>query len=329
VKVLVTGGAGYIGSHTSQKLLEKGYEVVVLDNLTSGFKRLVPKEAAFYEGDIRNLEFVREIISNEKIEGVVHFAALKNVNQSIKEPLLYYDNNFVGSLRMIEAAIEKRVPYFVFSSTAAVYADPGKEPVHEKSVVAPITPYGKSKLMIEYALQDVSQTKKMKAISLRYFNVAGASEDGRRGEADPYATNLIKVASQVATGKKPFLEIFGNDFPTSDGTGVRDYIHVEDLADLHVEALGYMQKGGESDTFNCGYGHGYSVKDVINTMQSVSNNQFKYKESPRRDGDLAQVVADSSKVQKAFGWKPKHDDLKKICGSSYNWEVLLKEWGNA
>jgi UDP-glucose 4-epimerase len=320
VKVLVTGGAGYIGSHTAQKLLDADYEVVALDNLTNGYTHLLSPHVEFINGDTRDVGLLTQIFKDKKIEAVIHFAALKNVSESILNPIEYYDNNYVGSLRLIEQTCRQQVPYFIFSSTAAVYKDPGKNLVNEKSPVAPITPYGKSKLMVEDLLLDLP---KLNSISLRYFNVAGACSQGQRGEVNLAPSTLIKIVSECAVGKRDSLQIHGTDFDTIDGTGVRDYIHVEDLADLHVESLKHLQKGGKSQTLNCGYSSGYSVREVIKTMEDVCGKKLKVIESPRRKGDLAQVVADTSLIQKTFGWKPRFNSLHEICKSSYNWELQL------
>jgi UDP-glucose 4-epimerase len=320
VKVLVTGGAGYIGSHTAQKLLEADYEVVALDNLTNGYQKLLSPEVEFIEGDTRDVELLTRIFKSKKIEAVIHFAALKNVSESILNPIEYYDNNYVGSLRLIEQACRHQVPNFIFSSTAAVYKDPGLQLVDEKSAVAPITPYGKSKLMVEVLLKELPQ---LNSISLRYFNVAGACSKGQRGEVNLAPSTLIKIVSECAVGKRDSVQIYGNDFNTVDGTGVRDYIHVEDLADLHVESLKYLQQGGKTQTFNCGYSSGYSVREVLKTVEEVCGKKLNVIESPRRKGDLAQVVADTTLIQKTLHWKPRFNSLQEICKSSYHWELQL------
>lgn len=321
MKVLVTGGAGYIGSHATASLIESGYQVVILDNLSRGFKNLIHPKANFVEGDVRDTELVARVIREYQVRGIIHFAAFIKVDESLQLPDLYYDNNFGGTLSVLSACVKEKVPHFVFSSTAAVYKDPGKELVTEQSATGPVTPYGASKLMSEEAIQDISVSSGLRYMVLRYFNVAGASASLERGQYGKNASALIKRVAQVASGQIPFLSIFGNDYPTKDGTAVRDFIHVEDLADLHVEALKALEKGASSEIVNCGYGHGFSVRDVIQTMKKLSGNDFQIREEARRPGDLAQVVASNEKIKKLFKWQPRRDNLELICRSAYEWEL--------
>lgn len=321
MKVLVTGGAGYIGSHTAQKLIEAGFEVAVLDDLSTGFKEAIPAKAQFIQGDVTNLEFVTNVLKSQKIEAVIHFAAKLIVPESVEKPLLYYKNNTSGVMTMVEAMKSAGVRKIVFSSTAAVYGDASTDGlVNEETPTAPLNPYGHSKLMSEQILKDADPAYGISSVRLRYFNVAGASLDGKNGQRTANATHLIKVSSEAACGKRAQVGVFGTDYPTSDGTGVRDYIHVEDLADLHVLALKYLNDGGASDVFNCGYGEGFSVKQVIETIKKVSSVDFKVVEEPRRAGDAATLVADSRKVRKTFQWSPQRNNLELICKSAFEWE---------
>lgn len=321
MKVLVTGGAGYIGSHTAQKLIEAGFDVVVLDDLSTGFKEAVPAKAHFIQGDVTDLEVVTGVLKNQKIEAVIHFAAKLIVPESVEKPLLYYKNNTTGVMTMVEAMRASGVDKIVFSSTAAVYGDASTDGlVNEETPTAPLNPYGHSKLMSEQILKDAGTAYGISSVRLRYFNVAGASVDGANGQRTANATHLIKVSSEAACGKRSQVGVFGTDYPTTDGTGVRDYIHVEDLADLHVLALKYLNEGGTSDVFNCGYGEGFSVKQVIETVKKVSGVDFKVLEEPRRAGDAATLVADSRKVRKAFQWAPQRNNLELICRTAFEWE---------
>ena len=321
MNVLVTGGAGYIGSHTTKKLLEAGYGVVVLDNLTAGFLEAVPAGADFVMGDIRDKALVSRVMKDKNIHGVVHFAAKLIVPESLENPLDYYENNTLGVLMLAQACLENQIKSVVFSSTAAVYGDANtSELIAETSATGPLNPYGQSKLMSEKILRDCEAPYGLKSVCLRYFNVAWASVDGTNGQRTKNATHLIKVASEAACGLRKSVGVFGTDYPTADGTGVRDYIHVEDLADLHVLALKYLEGGGRSEIFNCGYGRGFSVRQVLETVRKVSGQNFAVVEMSRRPGDAAALVADSSKIRKAFGWVPKRDQLDEICQTAYNWE---------
>lgn len=321
MQVLVTGGAGYIGSHTVQKLLDAGYGVVVYDNITTGFREAIPAGAELVMGDVRDKLMLSRVMKDKKISAVVHFAAKLIVPESVEKPLDYYENNTAGVLTLAQACLENDVKKVVFSSTAAVYGDASVSGlITEASPTGPLNPYGQSKLMSESILRDCEKPHGLKSVCLRYFNVAGAAVSGNNGQRTKNATHLIKVASEAACGKRESVGIFGTDYPTPDGTGVRDYIHVEDLAELHVLALKYLSDGGDSQIFNCGYGRGFSVREVIDTVRKVSGVNFKVIEQPRRAGDAAQLVADSSKIRKAFSWTPKYDNLELICQTAYNWE---------
>jgi UDP-glucose 4-epimerase len=323
MKILVTGGAGYIGSHASHQLVEAGHEVTVLDNLYSGFEWAVPKEAQFFRGDVGDLELVKKILTSRNIEAVMHFAAHIEVPESVSNPMKYYGNNTSKAQFFIQTAYELGVKKLIFSSTAAVYGNAKTAQVSEKSEVAPINPYGRSKWMTEMVLEDLAHSSEFKYIALRYFNVAGARLDGRVGQSTPRATHLIKTAAECAVGKREKMFIYGTDYETPDGTGVRDYIHVEDLVGAHLLALNDLSK--TSNVFNCGYGHGFSVRQVIEMMKKVSGVNFKVEEGPRRAGDSSMVVADASKIQKALGWKPRYDNLETICRTAFEWEKQLSK----
>lgn len=326
MRVLVTGGAGYIGSHTVQKLLKRGHEVTVYDNLTTGFRRSVPREANFVMGDVRDPIMLGRVLKDKKIEAVIHFAAKLIVPESILQPIDYFENNTQGVVSLVKACIAQGVKSIVFSSTAAVYGNSvGDGLVTENSPTEPINPYGSSKLMSEKILGDCELAYGIRSVILRYFNVAGAALDGSNGQCTKEATHLVKVAAETAVGKRTQMSIFGTDYPTPDRTCVRDYIHVEDLADLHVLALSYLEKGNGGTIFNCGYGHGFSVREVLETMKTVSEKEFTVEEKPRREGDPASIVADSTKVRKAFDWTPKYDDLALICRTALDWERKLAQ----
>lgn len=324
MKVLVTGGAGYIGSHTAQALLGAGHQVMVMDNITTGFREAVPVGVELIQGDVRNGALLAEVLKKNSVDAIIHFAAKLIVPESLEKPIEYYENNTMGVLSLVQACVASNVKKVVFSSTAAVYGDVSTNALlTERTPTAPLNPYGSSKLMSEQILRDCEAPHGLRSVCLRYFNVAGAAEDGKNGQRTANATHLIKVASQAACGKRASVGIFGTDYPTPDGTGVRDYIHVEDLADLHVLALKYLNEGGKSEIFNCGYGHGFSVREVIDTVKKVSGVDFKVEEQPRRAGDAATLVADSSKVRKAFNWTPQRDNLELICKTAYEWEKKL------
>jgi len=321
--VLVTGGAGYIGSHMVLRLADAGETVVVLDNLTTGFDWAIDHRASFVQGNAGDMELVGRIVAEHKVDAIIHFAGSIVVPESVSDPLKYYANNTATSRNLIEAAVKGGVKHFIFSSTAAVYGNAGLEPVAETSRLMPESPYGRSKLMTELMLADVAAAHPLTYGVLRYFNVAGADPKRRSGQSSPTATHLIKVASQAALGQRPQMGIFGTDFPTPDGTGVRDYIHVTDLVEAHALLLDYLRGGGASATMNCGYGRGFSVRDVVRTVKDVSGVDFKVVEEPRRAGDPASIVARAEKVRQLLGWKPAHDDLKEIVDAALTWERYL------
>lgn len=325
--VLVTGGAGYIGSHMVHALVDEGRDVVVLDNLSTGARALVADRAVFVEGDVADRSTVRELLHKYNVDSIVHFAGSIVVPDSVADPLGYYRNNVVASHSLISSAIDKGVRNFIFSSTATVYASFSSDPLSEDLPTGPISPYGRSKLITEWMLEDTARAHDFRYAILRYFNVAGADPKGRTGQTSPRATHLIKRASQVALGRLPHLDIFGTDYPTADGTGVRDYIHVSDLVAAHVLALDYLREGGASSTMNCGYGHGSSVREVIASVERVTGRPLPVKESPRRAGDPPWLVADAAKIKKVLGWTPRHDDLDEIVRTAYRWEQKLNSSG--
>ncbi|MBP7433205.1 UDP-glucose 4-epimerase GalE [bacterium] len=327
MKILVTGGAGYIGSHVVKLLGERGSdEIVVLDNLSTG-----RTEAVLFGRlevmDLSEFEKVDQFIKKEKFDAVIHFAAKIVVPESVANPLLYYRNNTVNTINLINSCVKYGVGMFIFSSTAAVYGEPEDGIVNENSLLSPISPYGTSKLMSEFVIKDTAFAHpEFKYVILRYFNVAGADPDGLIGQNFPDATHLIKVACQTALGMRESLSVFGTDFNTPDGTGVRDYIHVTDLASAHLAALDHLENGGNSDIYNCGYGKGTSVLEVIRSVRKVSDKDFPVQNSPRRAGDPAKLIADNSKILKELNWVPKFQDLNLICRTAYNWEEnILKK----
>ncbi|MDR3473069.1 MAG: UDP-glucose 4-epimerase GalE [Devosia sp.] len=322
--VLVTGGAGYIGSHMVLKLCDAGEDVVVLDNLTTGFDWAVDHRARLLQGNAGDMEMVVDIVRDLNVTEIVHFAGSIVVPESVVNPLKYYANNTATSRNLIEAAVKGGVKHMVFSSTAAVYGMTGLEPVGEDAELKPMSPYGRSKLMTEMMLADVAAAHRLTYGALRYFNVAGADPMRRSGQSSPTATHLIKVACQAALGQRPFMEIFGTDYPTPDGTCVRDYIHVTDLVEAHALLLAYLRSGGASTTLNCGYGQGYSVRQVVDMVHKVSGVDFSVKEAPRRAGDPPAIVAGADKVRSLLGWQPAHDDLEEIVASAYAWEQYLR-----
>lgn len=321
--VLVTGGAGYIGSHAVLALQDAGCRVVVLDNLSTGVKANLSREATFVEGDVADASLVGEVMGDHDVGAVMHFAASLIVPESVSQPLAYYRNNVAGSLCLIEACVAQGIAGFVFSSTAAVYGAPETNPVTEAAPVAPINPYGASKLMVEGILRDTQAAHGLNVGILRYFNVAGADPEGRTGQSTAAATHLIKVAAETALGKRASIEIYGDDYPTADGTGVRDYIHVSDLVDAHIRILGRMLGGGEGGVYNCGYGTGFSVKQVIAAVERVTGEPLTVKIAPRRAGDPPEIVADSTRFREEFAWTPKYDDLDLIVETALAWEKRL------
>ncbi len=321
--VLVTGGAGYIGSHMVLKLADSGEDVVVLDNLVTGFDWAIDGRARFEQGNAGDIDLVLRLIEKYGIREIIHFAGSIVVPESVSNPLKYYANNTATSRNLIEAAVKGAVRHFIFSSTAAVYGMTGLAPVVEDTPLNPMSPYGRSKLMTEWMLADVAAAHPMTYGVLRYFNVAGADPGKRSGQSTPEATHLIKVACQVALGQREKMDIFGTDYETPDGTGVRDYIHVTDLIAAHALLLGHLRKGGQSTTLNCAYGQGYSVREVVDTVRSVSGVNLRADESPRRAGDPASITATGQKVRQLLGWTPEHDDLEEIVATAYAWERHL------
>jgi UDP-glucose 4-epimerase len=318
--ILVTGGAGYIGSHTVLAFLDEGEIPVVLDDLSTGNRAAVPSDVPLVVGDVGDQELVSRTIKSYGIDAILHFAAKIVVSDSVADPLGYYLSNTVKTRALLEAAVKSKVRHFVFSSTAAVYGNPILTPVSEEAAPAPISPYGNSKLMSEHMLRDTSAAHDLRYVTLRYFNVAGADPKGRAGQSTPGATHLIKVAMETALGQRPHMSVFGDDYPTPDGTCVRDYVHVSDLARAHLTALKHLQTGGESRTLNCGYGRGYSVKEVIDTVKRVARRDFEVRHAPRRAGDAAAVVAKSEQLMK-LGWRPELDDLQVIIQHALSWET--------
>jgi UDP-glucose 4-epimerase len=320
--ILVTGGAGYIGSHMVYALVDAGEPVVVLDNLSTGFDWAIPKQAQLVVGETGDQALVSSLIKH-KIEAIIHFAASIVVPESVAEPLRYYRNNTVNSRALIECAVQGGVKHFVFSSTAAVYGEPDHSPVSEDDRLMPMSPYGSSKLMTEIMLRDASAAHGLKHVILRYFNVAGADPQARTGQSTKGATHLIKTAVETALGRRTGMSVFGTDYPTPDGTCMRDYIHVTDLVRAHSDALTYLRGGGASVTMNCGYGRGFSVLEVIDTVKRVSGVDFKVDLAPRRPGDPAQIVARSDKARQTLGWQPQLDDLGTIVQHALAWERKL------
>ena len=322
--ILVSGGAGYIGSHMVLELLDRGEKVVVLDDLSTGFWRAVPPEAVFVQGDIGDQELVGRVIAEHAVSEIAHFAARIVVPESVHDPLGYYHNNTVKTRALLESAVRGGVKRIIFSSTAAVYGEPALSPVPEEIALHPINPYGRSKLMSEWMLQDAAKAHSLSYVVLRYFNVAGADPKGRSGQSSANATHLIKVASQAALGQRDGLTIFGSDYATPDGTCIRDYIHVTDLARAHLAALDHLREGGASLTLNCGYGRGYSVREVVEVVKQVSGVDFPVTIAERRAGDPASLVARADRIRAELGWTPAHDDLAQIVRDALAWEEALK-----
>ena len=321
--VLVTGGAGYIGSHMVYELLDRGERVVVLDNLSSGHRWAVPEAVPFVVGETGDQTLVARLTQEHGVNAVIHFAASIVVPDSVRDPLGYYRNNTVNSRALIECAINSGIRHFIFSSTAAVYGNPSADSVDESQPTVPINPYGWSKLMTEIMLRDAGRAHGLEHVIFRYFNVAGADPQRRTGQSTPAATHLIKVAAETVLGLRPNLEVFGTDYPTPDGTCIRDYIHVSDLVRAHSDALQHLRSGRPSLTLNCGYGRGFSVLDVIETMKRVSGVDFKVENAPRRVGDSAHLIAATERVRAALGWQPRFDDLSTILTHALTWEREL------
>lgn len=326
IPVLVTGGAGYIGSHAVLALRDAGWPVAVIDNLVTGFRFAVPDDVPFYEGDIADPALVARIVAEQGIRAIMHFAGSVVVPESVADPLKYYDNNTAKTRSLIGSAVAAGVPHFIFSSTAATYGTPEVERVTEQTPQAPINPYGWSKLMSERMLADVSAAHPINHCALRYFNVAGADPHGRTGQSTAGATHLIKVAVEAALGKRDHVAVFGTDFDTPDGTGVRDYIHVSDLAAAHVLALeALIEQPERSLTMNCGYGRGFSVMEVLDAVDRVTNRVIERRLEPRRAGDPGQLISDPSLIRATLPWQPRHDDLDTIVTHALQWERRLAE----
>lgn len=326
--ILVTGGAGYIGSHVVKLLGEAGHNVVVYDNLSTGFPQAVTS-GTLVEGDLEDTAKLDRVFAENNFDGVMHFAGSIVVPESVENPLKYYSNNTLNSLNLIKMCEKHGVENFIFSSTAAVYGILPEGKAVEDTPKKPINPYGESKLMTELMLKDTAAaSEKFNYVALRYFNVSGADPDGKIGQAFPGATHLIKVNCEAATGKRDKTYIFGTDFETHDGTGVRDYIHVVDLAQAHLDALEFLFKEKRSEVFNCGYGHGFSVREVVNAVKEVTGVNYTVEEAPRRAGDPAELISVADKIKKTIGWQPKYDDLAFIIKTAYEWEKseTLGEW---
>lgn len=321
--VLVTGGAGYIGSHMVLALIDAGQQVVVVDNLSTGFRSAVPADVTLVTGDFGDQDLMERVIAQHGIDAIAHFAARIVVPESVIDPLGYYSNNTAKARNLIESAVRGGVHHFIFSSTAAVYGETDTDRVTEDRAPAPVSPYGRSKLMVEWILEDAGRAHDLSTVVLRYFNVAGADPQGRAGQSTRDATHLIKVAVQAALGRRQQLEIFGSDYPTPDGTCLRDYIQVSDLAQAHMDALRHLRAGGASLTCNVGYARGYSVREVVDVVKQVSGVDFTVKMSERRAGDPAAIVASNDRIRTALGWVPRHDDLAGIVAQALAWERRL------
>ena len=328
MSVLVTGGAGYIGSHMALELLGADEAVVVLDNLSTGLAWAVPKSATLVVGDVGDQHLVQRVVESHGVTSIIHFAGSIVVPDSVADPLGYYLNNTVKSRALIEVAVKSGIHHFIFSSTAAVYGMTGDTPVTEDAPLAPMSPYGSSKRITEIMLADTARAHDLRYVALRYFNVAGADPNGRSGQSTPRATHLVKVACETALGKRSRMQVFGTDYPTPDGTCLRDYIHVTDLARAHMAALRYLRAGGESDIFNCGYGRGFSVLEVIDAVKRAAGRDFEVRMSERRPGDPARVVAASQRIRKVLGWVPEHDTLDAIVRDALSWEERLSSLQN-
>lgn len=319
MSILVCGGAGYIGSHAVYQLIGKGEEVVIVDNLQTGHKDALHPKAKFYEGDIRNAEILDKIFTENRIEAVIHFAANSLVGESMEKPLIYFNNNVYGMQMLLEAMKRHRVDKIVFSSTAAVYGEPRRIPIMESDDTIPTNAYGETKLTMEKMMKWVSRADRIRYVSLRYFNAAGAVPDGSIGEDHHPETHLIPLILQVPLGKRDCITVYGDDYDTPDGTCLRDYIHVIDLADAHVLALDYLRKGGDSNIFNLGSGRGFSVKEMIEAAKKATGKDIKVSMGRRRAGDPAQLIASSEKAQRILGWKPKYADVEAVIGTAWNW----------
>ncbi|WP_159946305.1 UDP-glucose 4-epimerase GalE [Rhizobium sp. 18065] len=324
--ILVTGGAGYIGSHMVWALLDAGEDVVVVDRLSTGFRWAVAPQARFYLGDIGDASVLKQVFAENRIETIIHFAGSIIVPESVSDPLSYYENNTGNTHRLLSAAVKAGIDKVIFSSTAAVYGQPDEPlPIKEDATLRPESPYGQSKLMSEMMLRDTARAHDLRYVALRYFNVAGADVKGRAGNSAAGATHLLKVACEAALGKRKSVSVFGTDYQTADGTGVRDFIHINDLVDAHMSALAYLRNGGQPLVANCGYGKGYSVLDILRAVRQVSGQPFAVEYGPRRPGDAPLVVADSTLAREKLGWVPQHDSLRVIVETALDWERRLDD----
>jgi UDP-glucose 4-epimerase len=323
MSVLVTGGAGYIGSHTVHALAEAGESVVVIDNLSTGFSAFLPEGIPLFIGDAADENLVEGVIAAHGVESIIHFAGSVVVPDSMRDPLAYYRNNTMTTRSLLNAAVKCGVNHFIFSSTAAVYGNPDQVPVPEHAPTRPLSPYGSSKLMTEIMLHDVASAHGMNCVVLRYFNVAGADPRARMGLATMGATHLLKIAVEAATGQRAKIDVFGTDYPTPDGSCIRDFVHVSDLAQAHRAALSYLRGGGNSATLNCGYGRGYSVLETIEAVRRVSGRNFAVQYAPRRSGDIMTMIADTTRIRATLDWTPQYDDLETIAAHALKWEEKL------
>ncbi|AJH79467.1 UDP-glucose 4-epimerase GalE [Heyndrickxia coagulans] len=319
MSILVLGGAGYIGSHAVYQLIDQKYDVVVIDNLQTGHRGAIHPKAKFYEGDIRDRAFMRDVFGKEKIDAIIHFAANSLVGESMEQPLKYFDNNVYGTQIVLEMMKEFHVPHIVFSSTAATYGEPDRVPITETMPTVPTNTYGETKLAMEKMMKWCEKAYGIKYVALRYFNVAGARSTGEIGEDHHPETHLIPVVLETVLGKREAITIFGEDYDTKDGTCVRDYIHVEDLIDAHILALQYLQNGGASDVFNLGSSNGFSVKEIVDTVREVTGKGFNVKIGDRRAGDPSTLIASSEKAKRVLGWNPKKTDIRQIIKDAWNW----------
>ncbi len=324
-RILITGAAGYIGSHTVRVFANAGFKVVAADDLSTGSRALVPDEVTFAEADVADIGAMGRLLTENAVTAVIHLAASIVVPESVDQPLLYYDNNTSASCNLLQACVDTGVKAFIFSSTAAVYGAPAEQPIAETAPVGPLNPYGRSKLMTEWMLEDVARSTGLRYVILRYFNVAGADPGGETGQVCREATHLIKIAAETVVGFRSVMQIFGTDYETPDGTCVRDYIHVTDLAEAHLAALDYLLKGNPSLTANCGYGHGISVRQVLDAIERVAGKPLTLEDAPRRPGDAPMLVAATERILDALSWSPQHDDLDFIVRTALNWERRLLE----
>ena len=327
--VLVTGGAGYIGSHTVLALTEAGEEVVVIDDLSTGFSAYLPDSVPLFIGDAGDENLLDCVTSQHKIESIIHFAGSVVVPESVRDPLGYYRNNFATARNLLSVAVKRGIGRFIFSSTAAVYGNPNQIPVPEHAPTQPLSPYGSSKLMTEAMLHDVAVAFGMQYVALRYFNVAGADPQARIGQATIGATHLLKLAIEAATGQRAKVDVFGTDYPTPDGSCIRDFIHVSDLSQAHLAALAYLRGGGTSTTLNCGYGRGHSVLEIIEAVRRVSERSFAVQYAPRRPGDIMTMIADTSRIRSVLDWQPQYDDIETIVAHALTWEQKLSRERNS